>query len=148
MEHLNMMVANSQNHTTLKACGFVEMMDHGDEHDRLYHMELECANLFGKRTQVHIGIRQRRGLFCMSGWVHSAAAMLHKDVKFREAATERFRRDRLDHEALMAIDNPGRITALFNKRSQFQTVPVQQLDQAMIETKYNATPKAKYMLEQ
>ena len=148
MEHLNMMVANLRNYKTLKARGFVEMMDHGDEHDRLYHMELEYANLLGKSTIVHIGIRQRRGLFYMGGWTHSAAAMLHKDVKIRDAATQRFRRDKLNHEALMAVDNEGRITALFKKRSQFKTVPVQQLGEAMTDTKYKVTPKVKVMLEQ
>ena len=109
-------------------------------------MELEYANLVGRRTIVHIGPRHRRGLHYTSGWAHSAAAMLHQDVKVRDVAIARFRRDKINHEALMAIDNPGRITALFQKRSQFKTVTVQQLEAAMTETKYKVTPKLKVMM--
>ena len=47
----------------------------------------------------------------------------------------------------MAIPNLGRITKLFQKRSQFKTVPVQQISAALTEIQYKVTPKVEAVLE-
>ena len=145
MKHLNFMVSNLSNGNILKACGFVVMAEQYD-HDMVYHIDLEFAKLLGTSTAVHIGIRHRRGLFYMGGWPHSAPAMLHKDNKVRDAATQRFRRDKINHEALMALENPGRITQLMQKHSQFKTVAVQLISKAMAENQVQSHTQGGSML--